>query len=68
MAIERITAAELKGLLDAHRPVSILDTRAPEGWNNSHIKIPGAIRVPPDEVDKHLSQIPRDRMVVAYCT
>ena len=68
MAVDRITAAELKRLMDEHRPVSILDTRAAEAWNNSDVQIPWAIRVPPDDVDKHLSEIPRDRLAVAYCT
>ena len=31
-------------------------------------KLPGAVRVPADEVDKHLSEIPRDRAVITYCT
>jgi rhodanese-related sulfurtransferase len=66
--VQRITAEDLKRRMDAHEPVAVLDTRAPEVWKNSDVQIPGSIRVPPDEVDKHLSEIPRDRLVVAYCT
>jgi rhodanese-related sulfurtransferase len=30
--------------------------------------VPGAIRVPLDELQKNLSRIPKNRPVVAYCT
>jgi rhodanese-related sulfurtransferase len=68
MAVQRITAQDLKSRMDAHEPLTVLDTRAPEVWKNSDVQIPGSIRVPPDELNKHLSQIPRDRLAVAYCT
>jgi rhodanese-related sulfurtransferase len=32
------------------------------------VKLPGAIRVPADDVSSRLREIPRDRPVVAYCT
>ena len=68
MAVQRITAEELKRRMDAHEPLTVLDTRAPDAWKNSDVQVPGSIRVPPDEVAKHLSEIPRDGLVVAYCT
>jgi rhodanese-related sulfurtransferase len=68
MPVERISAAELKRRIDAHDPVAILDSRAPDAWKNSDVQIPGSIRVPPDEVEQHLDEIPRDRVAVAYCT
>ena len=68
MAIQRITVEELKRRIDAHEPLTILDTRSPEAWKQSDVQIPGSIRVPPDKVADHLSEIARDRLVVAYCT
>ena len=68
MPVQRITAQDLKRRMDTHEPLTLLDTRAPDVWKNSDVQIPGSIRVPPDEVGQHLADIPRDRLVVAYCT
>ncbi len=68
MEPSRITTPELKRRLDTHEPTAILDTRAAQTWDKSEVQLPGALRVPPDEVSGHLSDIPRDRMVVTYCT
>ena len=68
MAVQRITVAELKRMLDAHDPVTLIDARSPESWKNSDVEIPGSVRVPPDEVQEHLSEIARDRLAVSYCT
>ena len=39
-----------------------------EAWGEAETKLPGAIRVPADEVGQHLQEIPRDRAVITYCT
>ncbi len=48
--------------------VVFLDTRSPEAWSRSNVKIPGALRVPADAVEQHLAKIPRDRPIITYCT
>lgn len=68
MEPRRISVIELKRRLDAHEPVVVIDARALDAWNRSDVQLPGAIRVPPDEVDRHLSEIPRGTLVVPYCT
>jgi rhodanese-related sulfurtransferase len=68
MDVQRITREELKRRMDAHEAITIVDARSEDAWNNSDVEMPGAIRVPPENVEKHLSDIPRDRMVVTYCT
>lgn len=68
MNIARITPEDLKRRMDAHEPIALLDVRSPAAWNSSNVQIPGSVRVPPDEVEKRLSEIPRDRLVVPYCT
>jgi rhodanese-related sulfurtransferase len=30
--------------------------------------IPGAVRIPPGEVDQHLPTLDRERWIVMYCT
>jgi len=68
MNVPRITIEELKRRMDAHEPLTVLDSRAPDAWKGADSQIPGSIRMPPDEVDKHLSEILRNRLVVPYCT
>jgi len=62
-----ITVDELKRRLDSNEPVALLDVRAPAAWQQSDAQLPGSLRVPPDEVDRLLADIPRDRLVVTYC-
>jgi rhodanese-related sulfurtransferase len=68
LSLYRITPDDLKRRVDAREPIAILDTRAEDAWHESDVQIPGAMRVPPDDVARHLSEIPRDRLVVTYCT
>jgi rhodanese-related sulfurtransferase len=67
-AIPVITIEELKRRLDAKEPITLLDGRAAVVWQQSDGQIPGSLRVPPDEVDRLLADIPRDRLVVTYCS
>jgi rhodanese-related sulfurtransferase len=49
------------------RPVFV-DTRNPQAWAESDVKLPGALRIPLDEIDSRRGEIPRGRAVVTYCT
>lgn len=49
-------------------PFAFVDTRNPTAWAESDQKLPSAIRVPAEEVEQHLDEIPHDRAVVTYCT
>ena len=64
----RITVDELKQRLDAGEDFTFIDVRNPHAWAESDTMMPGAIRVPFDEFEKHLSQIPKSRPIVTYCT
>ena len=35
---------------------------------NSEIKIKGAVRIPADDIEARLKEIPHDREIVVYCT
>ena len=63
----RISVQDAKRRFDAGE-VDLLDTRAAEAWQKSSVKIPGAIRVPPDDVLHYLDQVPRNRPIITYCT
>jgi rhodanese-related sulfurtransferase/DNA-binding transcriptional ArsR family regulator len=45
--------------------VIVLDVRPPAEFAAGHL--PGAVNVPPDELDQRLRALPDDRAVVAYC-
>jgi rhodanese-related sulfurtransferase len=64
----RITVDELKRRMDAGEDFTIIDVRNPQAWGQSDTMMPEAIRVPLDDFERHLSQIPKNRPVVAYCT
>jgi len=68
MEATRVTVDELKERLDRGEIFTFVDTRNPKAWSEAETKLPGAIRVPGDEVEQHLDQIPRDRTVITYCT
>jgi rhodanese-related sulfurtransferase len=46
----------------------IMDTRNPQAWAESGVKLPEAIRVSSDNLEQTLSTIPKDKPTVAYCT
>jgi len=61
----RITAAELHDLWEKDK-VLVIDTRNEASYKESHIK--GAILVPSTEFPDRADELPRDKMIVAYCT
>lgn len=64
----RITVDQLKHRMDAGEDFTIIDVRNPNAWAQSDTMIPEAIRIPIDEFEQHLSQIPKSRAIVTYCT
>jgi rhodanese-related sulfurtransferase len=68
MEATRVTVDEVKERMDRGEPFVFVDTRNPTAWEEAVTKLPGAIRVPADEVEQHLEEIPRDRAVITYCT
>ena len=64
----RISPEEANAVALASEPIVYLDSRNEHAWSMSDEKIPGAIRVPADDVESHLNEINRDATVIAYCT
>ena len=62
--VRRITVAELQQALAAHQAV-IVDVRNDVAYKNGHIK--GALLIPATEIDKHLAELPKDKLIVTYC-
>ena len=63
-----VTAAEAKGMLDRGEPIVFVDARNPIAWAQSKQQLPGAVRVPVDEVPQHLKDLPADATAITYCT
>lgn len=68
MEATRITTDEVKERMDRGEQFAFVDTRNPKAWSESEKKLPNAIRVPAEEVEQHLNDIPKDRVVLTYCT
>ncbi len=64
----RITVDEVKQRLDRGEQFTFVDTRNPQAWAEADKKLPNAIRVPAEELEQHLDEIPKDRTVITYCT
>lgn len=63
--IERVGAAKLKDML-ARGNVQLLDVRAADAFQRG--RIGDAIRVDPERFADQLSDLPKDRAIVAYCS
>ena len=68
MEATRVTADEIKVRMERGEQFTFIDTRNPTAWGEAETKLPGALRVPADEVEKHLAEVPRDRTAITYCT
>ena len=68
MEATRVTVDEIDERMNRGEQFTFIDTRNPKAWGEAQTKLPSAIRVPADEVEQHLSEIPRDRTAITYCT
>ena len=64
----RLTVAAVKELIDRKHRIAFIDSRNPIAWGSSNVILPGALRIPIDEVDRRLEELPRDRRLIVYCT
>ncbi|HEV8368441.1 MAG TPA: rhodanese-like domain-containing protein [Pyrinomonadaceae bacterium] len=68
MEATRVTVEEIKERMDRSEQFAFVDTRNPTAWSEADTKLPGAIRIPADDVDNHLNELPKDRVIITYCT
>ena len=61
----RITTTELDMLMKEGK-VYVVDVRSQDSWNMGHI--PGATLIPAGEILKRVNELPRDKMIVTYCS
>jgi rhodanese-related sulfurtransferase len=63
--VKRVTTIELRDAL-AKGTAIVIDVRGDAAYKQNHIK--GSISIPGDQVEAHLKDLPRDKMIVAYCS
>lgn len=61
----RITIPELEQLMK-NDEVLVLDVRTQAAYDTGHI--PGSRLIPSGEILNHVNELPRDKMIVAYCS
>jgi 3-mercaptopyruvate sulfurtransferase SseA len=61
----RVTPAELDTLMK-NGQVLVLDVRNQAMYDAGHI--PGSKLIPSAEITNHVSELPRDKMIVTYCS
>ncbi|HXD31093.1 MAG TPA: rhodanese-like domain-containing protein [Pyrinomonadaceae bacterium] len=61
----RITPEELKAEI-AKNDVVIIDVRGEAAYKQGHIK--GAKLIPATDILAHVDELPRDKMIVTYCS
>ena len=66
--VTRVTPEEVKERLDRGEKLVFVDARSDEAWRSSDVRLPGAIRIPPDEAEKRVGDLPEDRTIITYCT
>jgi len=64
----RIGIDSLRKRMESGEDIVFIDSRNPEAWAQSDVMVPKAIRVPVDDLEKHLYEIPKGKTIVAYCT
>jgi len=68
MEPSRIRAIDLLDRIQRGEETVLIDTRNPEAWAESDRKLPGALRIPADEIELHTHKLPRDQLIVTYGT
>lgn len=68
MTATKISAHEVKARMDRGDALVFADARTSRAWDASNVKLPGAIRVPVDEVEHHVHGLPHDQPIISYCT
>jgi hypothetical protein len=64
----RITAPQLRELVESGKPVTPLDVRVAQEIVRDPELLPGALRIPYSELESRAGELPREGELVTYCT
>ncbi|MGH7973474.1 MAG: VTT domain-containing protein, partial [Limisphaerales bacterium] len=68
LRMARITASELREMLQAGQSPLIFDLRSSTALEEDPVVIQGAVHVGAEEFDSRLSELPKDRDIIVYCS
>ena len=68
LRVARIEPVELHRMIGASEPLFLVDLRHAIDFESEPRVIPGALRVPAEQLEELHGTIPRDRDIVLYCT
>ena len=63
----RIDVETAKAMLDSGTAV-MLDVVASHVWPSMTRTIQGSIRIPPEDIEKRIGELPRNKTIITYCT
>jgi 3-mercaptopyruvate sulfurtransferase SseA len=61
----RVTIAELEELVKENKAV-VIDVRSQDSYDAGHI--PGAKLIPAGEIVNHINELPKDKLIITYCS
>jgi rhodanese-related sulfurtransferase len=62
----RLSPSEVHARVREGRAI-VLDVVQPDGWADLDQVIAGALRIPPDDVERRIEELPVERDVITYC-
>jgi membrane protein DedA with SNARE-associated domain/rhodanese-related sulfurtransferase len=68
LRMARISVDDLYRLIEGGSQPVVVDVRSHIARSLQPRRIPGALLVPPDAVEGHVKDLPRDRDIILYCT
>jgi hypothetical protein len=69
METPRISIGEVGERIAKGQPVAFVDTRSAKAYATATEQLPGSRRISPDaDVRSYTASLPRDAVLVAYCT
>lgn len=68
MEPSRIRAVDLVDRIERGEKTVLIDTRNEKAWAESDQKLPGALRITADQIELHTHKLPRDQLIVTYCS
>ncbi len=67
-SVPRLDSAEVLERISSGAEVMVVDLRNEEAYHHSDATLPGAVRIPPAEFDRHLHLLPKEKEIILYCT
>lgn len=67
-AIGKTSVKDLKSRIDKGHKIVIIDVRTGTSWENSKVKIKGALRIAFPDIANRAGEIPMGSEIVTYCT